>query len=389
MRKTLLLSTSLLLVLLFLSAAVSAQWQENDQFGFKIKVPESWTKNSYRDGTDWVWDFFSPDDHAGIQLRTFEGAQGLTTDLLAQVYEEQMLPASTQKESLNDHTSVNGIPGKQGFYILNVDGTKVATAIFYTVQNDKGYVLSAFMTYDMMEQKEAEIREITRSFTIDGFSAPATGTPGNATDNAFRINEIILTDRVDESNRAIRAVDQFSTTTPEILAVIDFQGGTSEDLYVSWVYNEWDQVITRDAYNFEGGGGIGIVSLSKPDNDWPTGSYSILFEMGGKTIETLHFTVTQPAAGGQSVAGHYNFTGRSDGKSLVNYHYIMINEDGTYIEKYQPKNSGDYVGGNEGTWKVDGNRLSLIHGGITDTYTINGTELSRRSDNGVVFTFRK
>ncbi|MDF1551167.1 MAG: carboxypeptidase regulatory-like domain-containing protein, partial [Bacteroidales bacterium] len=90
------------------------------------------------------------------------------------------------------------------------------------------------------------------------------------------------------------------------------------------------------------------------------------------------------------IEGRYNFTGRSDNQSLVNYHYIELSANGKYIEKYQPKNSPNYVGGTEGTWKVSGDKLILTtaSGSVADTYTIKGNKLIYES-GGIIFTFSK
>ena len=74
----------------------------------------------------------------------------------------------------------------------------------------------------------------------------------------------------------------------------------------------------------------------------------------------------------------------------MNYHYIFIRDDGFFDEKYQPKNSGSYVGGGQGTWKRSGNTLNLRYDdGINQQLTIKGDELIRKSSAGTVFTFKK
>ncbi len=152
---------------------VKAQVKHDIQYGFAINIPPNWSQKSYMDGTDKVYDFYSPDENAAVQLRAFESMPGLTLDLLVQVYEQNMLPAGTQKQGLQDHTSANGIPGKQGVYLMNYEGNEVGMSSFYTIQNGKGYVLTAIIPVNMMQQKEAEIKQITRSFSIDGFTPPS------------------------------------------------------------------------------------------------------------------------------------------------------------------------------------------------------------------------
>ncbi len=297
------------LFLMFMSINAFAQWQEDSKYGFKIKLPNNWSKNSFMDGNDKVYDYYSPDQNAAIQLRVFEAGSGVTTDILAQVYEESMLPEGTKRESLNDHTNVNGIPGKQGVYVMNYNGNEVYLSAFYTVQNNNGYVLTVIIPTSMIEQKGEEVKEITRSFSLKGF--------------------------------------QSSQNTNSI-----------------------------------SGGGAG-----KP-NKKPAGLGGIMggTTMGGSTNQSSSGSASVPG----DISGRYTFISRSDGPSRTNYHYITINSNGTYIEKYNPKNSGAYEGGHEGTWTLNGNKLTFQHkfGSTKDYYTINGNELKRES-GGITFLFRK
>ncbi len=161
-------------LLLLFSCPASAQWQEDYQYGFKIQIPHQWSKNSYMDGSDKVYDFYSPDENAAVQLRAFEAGNNLTIDLLAQVYEDNMLPTGSRKESRVAHTTRNGIPGQQGVYMMYYNGVEVAMSAFFTIQNQKAYVLSAMIPVSMLEQKSVEVKSITQSFTINGIQSHTT-----------------------------------------------------------------------------------------------------------------------------------------------------------------------------------------------------------------------
>ncbi len=161
---------SLLLVLFSLNCSgLLCQWQFDNEYNFKINIPHSWNTNSYADGTDKVYDFYGPDENSAIQLRVFHTDGNLTSEVLSQVYEENMLPQGTKKESLVAHTSKNGIPGQQGVYIVNFNGNDVAMSSFFTVQNRIGYVLTAMIPTSLLEQKSDEVKQITQSFIIDGY----------------------------------------------------------------------------------------------------------------------------------------------------------------------------------------------------------------------------
>jgi len=99
----------------------------------------------------------------------------------------------------------------------------------------------------------------------------------------------------------------------------------------------------------------------------------------------------KPIAKPQSVniVGRWDFYYRSDGENRVNYHYMQINSNGTYDEKYQP--IGDtYIGGASGTWTKKGKNLVLTtKGGFSEPYTIVDGEIQRVSEDGTIFRFRK
>jgi len=288
--KTRIISVAMLLCIMIMFVTIaSAEWITDSDYKFRINIPSSWSASSYTDGTDKIYDFYSPDENIAIQIRAFEATDGVTAELLAQVYESDYLPKGSYKQSLDDHITKNGIPGKLGVYNARYNEMDISMSAFYTVQNGYGYVLLVIVPTHMMEEKGPEIAPVTQSFLIDGF-------------------------------------------------------------------------------------GIKSIKISG--------------EKGSGIKENPVKTTKNPTA---DISGRYLFIKRSDGQSLVNYHYIDVNQNGTYSEKYQPKNSGNYVGGTDGTWKLTGDQLVLTHqyGGLSDTYTLRGIELIRVSDDGTVFTFRK
>lgn len=179
--------TTIISMLIFLSYCfaydAAAQWQSDQNYGFKINIPSGWSKNAYKDGTDQVYDFYSADQNAAIQLRALKADSRLSLDMLIQVYEQNMLPAGTQKKDLTNHTSQNGIPGKQGIYSTNYNGNEVTMATFYTIQNGNAYVLTAIVPNKQLSQKQDEVKSITRSFIINGFETKKANNQPNSQDN--------------------------------------------------------------------------------------------------------------------------------------------------------------------------------------------------------------
>jgi len=294
------------ILLVLMSTSLFAQWQQDSKYGFKINIPGDWNKNSYVDGTDQVYDYMSADENIAIQLRAFEASAGFTTELLAQVYEESMLPAGTQKLSLDSYTTTNGIPSKKGVYLIDYNGTEVGLSALYIVQNNIGYVLTALIPSSMVQQRGEELKQVVKSFTIDGFTAPTntakqngkssglSGLTGGIGSSSFKITEIKLCNKVDANNHAINPTITFNPQTSEILAAVVYTGGTQKDLVVSWIFNDWNRTISSDTYNFtDKNGGVGVVSITKPNAGWPVGSYTVKFEMEGKVIRELGFSVSE------------------------------------------------------------------------------------------------
>ena len=386
-------------IIILLSSSMFAQWQQDNSYKFKINIPANWNKNSYMDGTDKVWDFMSPDENAAIQIRAFESASNFTTDLLVTAYEEGMLPKDAKREKLTNHISKQGIHGKQGIYSFDYNGTNVSMGVFFTIQKGIGYVISAMIPTSMLHRKSDQVKTITESFTLLGIK-PNTGSL--ALVNQFKITKIQLCDRLDPNNKAINPKTVFGPKTAEIHAVINFNGHTRKDLSVSWIYTNWNRTITNDKFNFtDGEGGIGVVSISKPNNGWPVGDYKVKFEMDGKVIDTKVFKITEQkksiGLGGlsgstgssNSVSGRYDLISRSDGNNAYNFLYMIFNNDGTLVEKHQPKDSAGYIGEHNGTWSAKGNVLEIKYDWGTYMYEIVGNTLKHTDKQGIVFTYKK
>jgi len=163
---------------------------------------------------------------------------------------------------------------------------------------------------------------------------------------------------------------------------------------ISWYFDDSNYKIDESSYslpiNLNMGSSNG--TISKPYAGWPVGNYHVEFSISGQVLKEVYFKV-QDANMQEStndIEGKYTFVSRSDGPSRTNYHFIEIFSNGTYLEKYNPKNSGNYEGGHQGTWQLNGTQLTFTHedGNIKDFYTVRQNELERKA-NDVVFIFRK
>ncbi len=419
------------LVLFFSAGESFAQWQVDRAYGFKINIPANWTKSSSMDGTDKVYDYYSPDENAAIQLRVFQAGDGVTTDLLVQVYEESMLPAGTQKQSLKDHTSKNGIPGKQGIYVMDYNGVEVGMATFYTVQNNKGYVLSAIIPSSMMQQKGEEVRQITKSFSIDGFSPPAASNTATKALTPNTTNQSRSGARP-STNTQSATTHLGNTFTIKSHQAYDFKNKQVESLAAST--GGGFAVYSSSARNPEVSGKFIITNYSDfgSAKTWDRNSLSntgrsdrknvplnrvCIYQLRDGTFAKFIFTnlerninnvvvlqcmVEYPAstsvsATRQNVAtsssaklsGEYVYIKRSDGQDIWYEKTITFNSDGTQVSTMKGRN--DPVGTNHGIWELNGDILTVKRKGNyphTRTFKIKGDFLYQTVD-GVIYTFQK
>jgi len=276
--------------IILITNVVLCQSVVDNQWGFKLNVPSSWSTKDYMDGNDKVYDFYSTDQNAAVSVRVFDITEQITYDILIPLYEKNML-ATAVREDLKDLVSKNEIPGKQAIYSMDYNGNKVNVAVFYTLQNSKAYIFTILVASAVAENFKSDIQSITASFTIDGI--------GNT-----------------------------------------IQSNSSQS------------------------GLAGLLKKAKGDQSKTSSSNS-------------------------SIVGRYMFD-YSSGDNRTNFNNIYINQNGTYKHEYQPKNSGNYIGGSTGNWKLDGNVLTLTHtGGIKDIYNVNGRRLIRTTNNGSMVYFKE
>ena len=147
-------------VLVMICEVSYSKWYTDSKYKFKINVPDTWSSNIYTEGTDKIYDFYSPDENIAIQLRTFEATAGVTTELIAEIFEGSYLPEGSKRQSFDDHVSKNGIPGKLGIYTGEFNGNPITMSAFYTVQNGIGYVILVIVPTSMLDQKSPEIQSV-------------------------------------------------------------------------------------------------------------------------------------------------------------------------------------------------------------------------------------
>ena len=405
---------SLSLIRVVAQENVATKEYNNEQYKFSILVPESWKFNDHMDGADKLYDFLSPDENIFIQVRSFNVGAGLDMDILTKVFKENYIPAGSTTHNLIDKISANGISGKQGNYLGKFNGNDIAISVFYAIENSQGYTLMIIVPLEMAEQYTDIVSAIGKSFIIPGYSRKGSEVkPGglaglleknkNQSNNASEIeandgitlSNIRIGDQLQGKTNLLNKTTVFQPDTENIYVVYDWSGkAANQEMKISWYFDDSNYKIDESSYslpiNLNMGSSNG--TISRPYEGWPVGNYHVEFSISGQVLKEVYFKV-QDANMQEStndIEGKYTFVSRSDGPSRTNYHFIEIFSNGTYLEKYNPKNSGNYEGGHQGTWQLNGTQLTFTHedGNIKDFYTVRQNELERKA-NDVVFIFRK
>ena len=407
-----------------------AQLQTDRDYGFKINIPSSWSKSSYMDGTDKVYDYYSPDENAAVQLRVFEAGTGVTTDVLVQVYEENMIPVGSYKKSLKDHTSKNGIPGKQGVYTIDYAGTEVGMTAFYTVQNNKGYILTAVIPTSMMQQKGDEVKQITQSFTIDGFSPATANTTQGLTPNAGTQNR---NGARPSGNTQTANTHSGNTFTIRSHQAYDFKNKRVESLAASTgggfaIYSSSEaEPEVSGKFIITNHGDFGSVKTwdinglsntqSHSRKNVPLnrvciyqlrdGSYAkFIFtnlERSINNVVVLQCQVEYPVSTSRSTSrqnttpsnsasltGKYVKISRADGQDIWYEETITFNSDGTQVSTMKGRN--DPVHANPGTWELNGDILTTKRSGGNhpQSFKVQGNFLYNIDNSGqIISTYQK
>lgn len=155
----------LLLTAIVLTSQLNAKWYVDHEFRFKIDVPSNWTSNTYLEGTDKVYDFTSPDENVAIQLRAFVADEGVTADLITEVFDEAIVAQGASRLNLAED-QLNGIAGKMGVYRNTYDNKEVALVTFAAVENGFGYLFLVVVPIELFDQKVDETDAVLNTFTL-------------------------------------------------------------------------------------------------------------------------------------------------------------------------------------------------------------------------------
>ena len=131
---------------------------------------------------------------------------------------------------------------------------------------------------------------------------------------------------------------------------------------------------------------ISGISPRQPGSSAKTGGGGI-----GGSVKSYGTGTSAPGPGIADVAGKYRLVSRTDGNNSLNYWYLTLYQDGTFADRHQIKGNPPYTTGEEGTWEIKGNKVTLYNKYHPAVYTVYSFDNDRlvRTTRTCVFTFEK
>jgi len=283
------------LLFFFLVGLLSAQWITNNEYGFKINIPNGWTQDSKMDGGDKVYDLIDPSQNVFIEVRAFKPEVTVNADQIAEVFESQYL-SSANRMAFENYT-LNNTPGKFGGYTMNVEGLDVVVATFYATANGIGYVLWTMVETRLYEQYSAVGDAVLNTFTT--FS-PSSNSNAMVAKPIFKITNMKLGKKL-TADYNINPQDEsvlFDPQQQEIFVIWDWEGkAAGKTMSIKWYYNGQEITKASKFYKLpQNNQGYGWASIQKPANGFKSGSYYVQIDFEGKKQRSIDFEISKPAS---------------------------------------------------------------------------------------------
>lgn len=280
-------SLSLLFTFFFITSVVNAQWITDTEYGFKIKVPNGWSKEKKQDGTDRLHDFLDPTENVFVEVRAFETGEGFTPDILANVFETSGLPGA-QRLAFENYT-LNGTPGKFAGYKTTINGLEVGIGAFYAVTKDFSYILWSLIPVAVYDQYSAQGDGILNTFTlipkkVNHYVAKS--------EPSFELTAFKISDQITDDYDIKVEKKRFPVNTSAIWVVYDWKGnGNGRTFSVNWYYEGKfiDGASKKFTLpNYQDGYGYANIDM---DAAFKVGKYSVETKIENKVLGTLYFEV--------------------------------------------------------------------------------------------------
>lgn len=308
-----------LLLIWCFSALAHAQWVTDNQFGFKISVPSSWSQENKMDGTDKVYDFVHPSQNIFLEVRAFKADASINADMISQVFESQYL-STASRLAFQDYT-LNNTPGKFGGYKMTVNGLEVGIGAFYAVKNGMGYVIWSMIETRLYNQYSGESDAVMNTFT--SFSpASSGGARAVVIPAAFKITNMKLGSKL-TADFDILPQDEsssFSSDAQKIFVIWDWEGNApGKTMSIRWFRNGSEMSAYKKNYTLPNNKqGYGWANIDMPSGGFQDGNYSVQIDFEGTKQKSMNFNIKKKASDNANSGFVIKppSSGSSDGKNI-------------------------------------------------------------------------
>ncbi len=304
-----------ILLFIFISSLLSAQWVTDKDYKFKINVPLDWSRETKTEGTDKIYDFVHPSNNIFLEVRAFKADANVTPDAIAEYFQSQYLPNSN-RVAFENYT-LNNIPGKFAGYNMNIDGLEVALGTFYAVKNGIGYVLWTMIETRLYNQYSGIGDEVLNTFTTISANSKPTVIVIPTT---FKITNMKLGKSLTSNYDFLpqNETKLFQSSQEKIFVIWDWEGNAAKKtMTVKWYYNGQEINGAGQSYTLPADKkGYGYANVMRPSGGFKAGNYYVQIDFQGKKQKRIDFEVEKPASKGG--AGIVIVPPGSKGKSSTN-----------------------------------------------------------------------
>lgn len=287
----LLLTLALIFVFHF-SIQAQEKWISDEEMQFKIKIPDNFSQNQMRDGSDKVFTMMSPDQNIFVRVRAMQANKQFTADLLQQVFEQNIIAGANRL--MNENGDLHGIPARASAYTWKVDGNDAILGVYYIIQNNFAYVVWTAIPKNQADKYSAQADKIIDSFEL--LKPNTTYTLADLKDSnstAVTITDSKMGIGVNKNLKVRLPLDVYSPYTNKIHLSFSYSGNTnSSPFLLKWYSRTHNQLVKEHslATPFENNGhGYGFISNN--GNPWPPGEYYVEIWCNEKLLKSNEFII--------------------------------------------------------------------------------------------------
>ncbi len=290
-----LFTTVLLIFFISCFTRLSGKTYTDMQNGFSIQVPADWTSTPFDVPRGSGISFTGPGKNIVVSIESVLPKPYATAESIARDYVMNHT-GLISLTPLRAH-SINGIKGLSARYLMRKNDKEYEITAFFTLANNRGYILTASAPKNTMEQRLWEIDNITSTFTLENELSVrryrATHLNRKPVSRGFHFVNAFLTDSIPPDGR-VREKSVFSPG--QTIELIVQASGMTNNLLAVWKNETTETVLQKQALSVSNGNGVSVLPLSPPDGVLNEGRYSIFLYHGSRMLKRVPFSIVNRSA---------------------------------------------------------------------------------------------